>query len=264
MGSNNNQISASQSRTWIYPSYCVDKLRSGQNLSELIHRLGHDIGNPLTAIISLGSVIQTLAELESKSNTESKFPAYAASIIAEAWKVSRISERMVCILSQRKPIAAACNLENSLSEVFNRLYNRDHARYENIDIEFADSSEDLAANIDQSQLNLFFTELIINAVEGIERRLTENNNLSSQIYVRIFKEDNLACITIGSYSARKNTLDLIDLFNPFVSGFPEEKHVGIGLTTCYAIAQGHGGQIAISEESKDNGYYFTVKVCLPM
>lgn len=257
---NDNCIAANG---WVQPEFSVQSLRSGQELSELIHRLGHDIGNPLTAIISLGSVIQTLCASEQISGAETKFPNYAASIISEAWKISRINERLVCLLSARPGVPTACPLEDALSDVFTKLYHKDTTRFGAIDLEFSEDSQNISAWVDPAQLNLMLAELIINAVEATERLTAAAPNLSRNITVCARVDNNLACLFISALNPTATKSTLAQLFKPFVSDYPEEKHIGLGLTAAWAIAERFQGCLALKEEREGDAYRFTVKVGLP-
>ena len=39
------------------PPFLASELRAGETLSEIGHKFGHEVGNPLTAIISLASIV---------------------------------------------------------------------------------------------------------------------------------------------------------------------------------------------------------------
>ena len=140
------------------PNFSIQSLRSGDNLSELVHKVGHDIGNPLTAIISVCSIIQTMAEMDS-AGLVPKVSEYAGMLTSEAWKISRINERLVGLLSNRKPNLVPCNIHNNFLTVFNRLQSRDQKKLGKLEIEFNPVSkcDKIAALADNNQLNLLIT-----------------------------------------------------------------------------------------------------------
>ena len=108
------------------------ELRSGELLSEIGHKFGHEVGNPLTAIISLASILgrtipadkdsidalfsgQVTAAPAAPQTSKaaapndvdrlklvlSRLPDYANSITQEAWRISALTETLVFLLSDR-------------------------------------------------------------------------------------------------------------------------------------------------------------------
>ena len=270
------------------PGFSAQSLRSGDALSELVHKIGHDIGNPLTAVISVCSIMQTMADMD-KNNPAliSKVSEYAGMLTGEAWKISRINERLVSLLSSRKPNLAACNVHSNFVTVFNRLQSRNQKKFGKLEIVFNSKSNadpsgrcggthrplheevDVAALADNNQLNLLITELLANCADALEKDAAGRplGVPYNKISVNIFKDSDLACFSVAStVSFRCETENLSDLFNPFVSvGFPEEKKIGLGLTTALATIERMNGKIELSEREEGDGKYcFSVTVKLPM
>ena len=264
------------------PGFSAQLLRSGDALSELVHKIGHDIGNPLTAIISVCSIMQTMADMD-KNNTAliPKVSEYAGMLIGEAWKISRINERLVSLLSSRKPNLVPCTVHSNFVTVFNRLQSRNQKKFGKLEIIY-DNVDNPVALADNNQLNLLITELIANCADALEKNCLKNDSSplpagrtqlaptegeKLKISVKIFKDSDQACFSVAStVNFRCETENLGDLFNPFVSvGYPEEKKIGLGLTTALATVERMNGKIELSEREEDGGKFcFTVTVRLPM
>ena len=273
--SNTNKSSI---RTGI-PAFSSQSLRSGDALSELVHKIGHDIGNPLTAIISVCSIMQTMAAMDKKaSNTAlvSKVSEYADMLTGEAWKISRINERLVSLLSSRKPNFVSCNIHGNFITVFNRLQSRNPKKFGKLEIVFnsvsnakeAEQCSNITALADNNQLNLLITELVTNCADALEKDAVSSSKTDEvrKVLVNIFKDSDQACLSVAStVGFRCETDNLNELFNPFVTvGYPEEKKIGLGLTTALATVERMQGKIELQEQENNGKFCFTVTVRLPI
>ena len=249
------------------PTFTAKSIRSGQQLSEIIHKIGHDIGNPLTAIISIGSVIQTLSAFEGDPSQENKMPYYADSIVSEAWRISRINERLVCLFSERPVDPSPCEIKAILIQTLTRLKSREKKKYQPVDINISTTNPSPHALIDNNQLLLLISELISNAVESLERDILVNPPLAEfipSIDVEITADETWVYLTVTSISSRPIPIELSECFKPLLSCYPEEKRIGLGLTTALAITERFNGKIELEEKKKNNDYLLCAKVSLPV
>ena len=259
------------------PAFSAQSLRSGDALSELVHKIGHDIGNPLTAVISVCSIMQTMAEMDKTTNSAAlvtKISEYSGMLTSEAWKISRINERLVSLLSSRKPNLISCNIHNNFVTVFNRLQSRNQKKFGKLEIVFnaEEKGDNIVALADNNQLNLLITELITNCADALEKNSSLDATSSSKndeklkVSVNISKDSDQACFSVAStVGFRCEMENLGDLFNPFVSvGYPEEKKIGLGLTTALATVERMQGKIELQEQEYNGKFCFTVTVKLPV
>ena len=249
------------------PTFTATSIRSGQPLTEIIHKIGHDIGNPLTAIISIGSVIQTLSEFEPSTTQENKMPYYAESIVSEAWRISRMNERLVCLLSERPVDPTPCDIQAVLIQTLNRLKGREKKKYKPVDINISTIDQSPTALIDNSQLLLLFSELLANAVEVIERdpaNKAPSTEFLPVIDVEITADDSWVYINVQSQSSIPIPVEVSECFKPLFSCYPDEKRIGLGLTTVLAIVERFHGTIVLEEEKNAHGYTTCARVCLPV
>ena len=92
----------------ITASYSAANLRHGDGLSDLMHKTGHEIDNPLTSIISLAAII------ERSEHEDERISDFARSISAEAWRISKTIRSIVHILSTRDSNSSQCELTSAL------------------------------------------------------------------------------------------------------------------------------------------------------
>ena len=106
---------------------------------------------------------------------------------------------------------------------------------------------------DEAQLKQVILNLVTNALDAVEDqgRITIRTTRGPKGQVSLVVEDDGAGIPQG---------DLDRLFDPFFTTKPVGKGTGIGLSTCYTIVQGHGGQIFVCS---DEGIGTSICVTLP-
>jgi signal transduction histidine kinase len=241
------------------PDFTVADLRSGEALSELIHKIGHDIGNPLTAIISVCTLMQTIMEADGKKAAE-----YCNMLVGEAWKISGINERLVGLISVRSPYLVSCDVENNFINVLNRLQSRNKNKFEKLELIINKTISNQQVLADNQQLNLLATELLTNCADAFAKDCKLNNNSESKVYLDIFEDGNFICVAVNSTTHFSCELDLKELFKPFVTvGFPEEKKLGLGLTTVLAVVERLNGNVEIQEITNNEERKFKVIVKLP-
>lgn len=220
------------------PKFPSDKIRSGELLSELIHRVSHEIGNPLTAIISLASVMQ-------RFETGEKASEYAGSIAREAWKITSFNDRLVALLSSRVVENPKCDLEPALEQALER------SKIQGVD--YKPPLEPIAAAIDAPLFQVLVRELLSNALTY--------TSAESAISIQLLKDGECALLEIKNPCSPERPFSLEAAFEPFISSSSESKHLGIGLTVCWSIVDRFGGEIEIAED--DSGIFFT-RVRLPL
>jgi PAS domain S-box-containing protein len=104
-----------------------------------------------------------------------------------------------------------------------------------------------------TQLNQVFMNLLVNAVQAIEKR--------GEIRVTSVREGDEAVVRIADTGPGMSPETLARIFTPFFTTKPPGEGTGLGLTICYAIISRHKGRIEVSSEL-GKGTTFTVR--LPM
>ncbi|MFN8390659.1 MAG: ATP-binding protein [Bdellovibrionota bacterium] len=242
------------------PQFAPEQVRSGETLSNLIHKIGHEIGNPLTAIISLATIVERFNDesaAKDLTGTLNKITSYSASIIDEAWKISALNERLVMLLSQKPGNCSPCNVGETIQRAVKKM--RSRGRAPDFDVLVSQIGEVPAtAFIDSEQLNILLQELFQNAITAAGNR---DDDQPLRILVKGGKESTY--IALMSDSSQRHPLELSTLFDPFVTTWSEKKRLGLGLTVSWAIVSRFGGTMQLIEQPQQSGYSFTVAITLP-
>lgn len=231
----------------VYPDFSIDSLRDAQQLSSIAHRFGHDIGNLLTSIVSFSSVIKRVNDI----NDIEKLPNYCDAILREAWRVNLFNERLVMLLSDRDGSPEVVSLESVISRARHKLRARLHTE---IECEFVDDPSRVFFEIDLDQCTALLVELLLNVF------LHSN---SKKVSIATFENTETFGFTLTNAMAHVPTVDLQQLFHPFVSWPDSCKSSGIGLTIAHAITHRAGASIAL-RTSKEPEPTFSVIVSFPI
>lgn len=243
------------------PKYDPASILSKQELSTLIHKIGHEIGNPLTAIISLGSIIERFADdLENpKPDLGSKISSYANSIISESWRINQHNERLVMLLSHKIGNLYLLNIADVINQAFKKFQLRN--KNKNLILNIASpAKEPPHAFIDNDQFVILISELILNACNY---QAYEYQNNDVQIEAKIESFENHSTLTLSNRIKEPIAYELEKLFEPYVSKYSDKKHLGLGFIMCLAILKKVKGEIKILEQEINQELYFTVEITLP-
>ncbi len=211
-----------------------------EELSKLIHRVGHDIGNPLTSIISLSSIIERFSELDSLE--PDKLISYSKTINKEAWKINRLSECLVNMLSDRKANIQKINLE----QIIDKAVSKANSYFSNIDnLEFdIEVPANFEVNTERDQLVIALREIIRNHIQAC---LEDEREI---IKIEVLNENDNTIIKVSSET--KLELEIKDLFKVGTSGFKKVSNTGVGLYTVACILNRLGGYCEL--ESNENSF----------
>jgi nitrogen-specific signal transduction histidine kinase/CheY-like chemotaxis protein len=260
------------------PLFSLDHLRDKEVLSRLIHKIGHEIGNPLTSIISLATIIERFAPLVvAGANSEggietAKVSSYATSIIDESWRISNITEKLVLLLSQKPGGPSICDVGKCTQKALNKIKSRKKTDTSRVHLRLH-GSEPPMVFIDPDQFIALVTELLDNAFQAIEyseegRVEAEPENTESlpadpEITLEASSVGNSTILAVHSLSKEPCSLELSTLFEPLITAYTDKKHIGIGLAMAYSIAQRADGEIEVRETKVNGCYQFTAQVRLP-
>lgn len=228
------------------PTFSISSLKTETSLSELIHRIGHDIGNPLTSLISLSSLIER-SDGDFKLSEED-LKRYAKTIINDAWKIQGISEKLTLILSDRGKVSESVDLQEIIAAAVRKTLRKHRFAASDVLVSFGEGP--LSAVVDSSQLEWLICELLANALSSASHCEADTAELS----VRRVEEEIEIKIT---NRCKPIESELSSLFNPFVKLLPEG--CGLGLTAAWAVVSRADGRIQL-EQSGDT---FTTTVFLP-
>lgn len=227
-------------------------------LSSLIHSLVHDIGNPMTSIISYSGLIEQGTAL---SLTTEQISPYAKKITNESWKVMKLVDLLLLSLSERKEVSRF-TLSSLKETLMQRAINRYGLGEADITLHGFDQSVEVKGDLDQ--LSLIGTEIISNAI-GAYKSLGEELEDGCSVIIEASVLENDVEIAFTNHSSKHNS-QLKDLFHLGKSEFPRgNKPPGMGLFSIARTINRWGGTCEISELSGDsNEILFRTKIILPI
>ena len=265
------------------PHFSRDEILSSDTLSEIGHKFGHEVGNPLTAIISLASILGRAlppdktaidallagekdvggqsAELQQLKLLLTRLPEYANSITHEAWRISSLTETLVFLLSERANQGAATELEKSVNRALSKLNSRSRLRKQLFDLRVPAGPPVL--RIEQDQFIFLLGELMTNAAQAMaDLEIAPERAITIELLPGF--ESGKAQIVIENPIARSCPFELSSLFKPFVTEYGARKQLGLGLPTVLVILERHDASIEIAELADERGrMYFQARVTIP-
>lgn len=244
------------------PGFDQNTLRQSVQLSELVHKFGHELGNPLTSVISYSSVLERVGSPGGGDIPPEKIAGFAHSIGLEAWKVSHVVERLVLLLSDRINEDAATDVSLIITRLPTKLRNR--YNLSNVDLEIKREDVAINARIDSEQFLSLITEIVLNGWEAEQELRAANVGTPTAVKITYRAINDQVQITVKNRVSSKHPEDLSNLFNLFEK-YPREKRcLGVGLTVCAAIVARHYGSIELREELNDSGGTMSTIVNLPI
>jgi len=234
------------------PTFTLATIAEHGSLSTILHRIGHDIGNPLTSVISLASIVEMTDDL-------GKIKGYAKSISVEAWRVFDIVEKMVLIFSNKETTKTELSPAKILQQVFQKCQRP--LEFKRFDLNVK-SDANILLSTNQEQFEWLIGALFSNALKSLSNEKTIDEQFDS-IFVAIANNGEAVTIEITNFRSTPSSLPLGDLFNPFIKEDDTSTLAGLGLTASAMVVERLGGEIELEQEKVDNDKYkFTARIRL--
>jgi C4-dicarboxylate-specific signal transduction histidine kinase len=205
-------------------------------MGELVASIAHEVGQPLTAIVTNGSFF--LRRLAGAKSNRDDLRAAAEAIVADGKRASAIISRIRTLLKKQDTEMADVNINDAIQEVVSLL--RNEAARHRIVI----STELVAAlplvRCDRVQIQQVMVNLVMNAVDAT--RAIANG--PREILIRSTKEPDSIVISVEDSGTGLTPQQMDRIFEPF---FTTKSHgIGMGLTISRSIVQCHGGKLYVS------------------
>jgi len=210
--------------------------------------LGHDLGNPLSAIIMAGR------SLMAKSSLDEKERRRLARIVTSAERMHRMIRDVLDLTRQRfhrpmplnsKPTDLGAICRDIVAEV------REAHPERTIRV---DERGDLRGQWDSDRMAEVVSNLVSNAIA--------HGAAGSPVDILVTGDDEEVLLAVKNQGDPIPNEDIASLFEPFQSGSAEPDvggHLGLGLFITREIVAAHGGRIEATS-SRDAGTTFTVHV----
>ncbi len=213
----------------------------------LLRAISHDLRTPLTGILAASNAIIDNDELiDSKGRKE-----LLEGINEDAEWLLRMVENVLSVTRISGGAPSLKKVAEPLDEVFSQVVSKARKRYPNINLSVSMPEKVTLIPMDE----MLIVQVLINLVDNAIIHGRNNKvDLSAQIM------DNFAKISVRDYGKGIPTCDLDKLFEGFVSRDKDctdsTRGLGIGLSICKTIVEGHGGHIH-AENMPDIGAYIS-------
>jgi PAS domain S-box-containing protein len=206
----------------------------------LIRILAHEIRNPLNNITLAVEQLQVQSDEEEKQK-------YLIGIVQR--NCTRINKIITELLDLTKPLELKFEkhaLQEILDESLSMATDRINLQHIKVQKNYPDSPLEIQA--DKSKLIIAFTNLVINAIEAMERD-------KGELAVSISTLPNAYSVSIRDNGKGIPEEHLAKLFEPFFTS--KKTGMGLGLAACYSIIESHKGTIHV-ESKVDKGSNFII------
>ena len=221
-------------------------------VGQLAASVAHEIRNPMTAI---RSTVQYLMREFDDNNPKREL---AQGVIAEVDRIDRIVDGLLSLTRRTEFTPNKVSLAPLIWQTL--LLMRPRAQEQAIEIIWKDPPQETQVMADVAQIKQLMLNVIMNAMQAMPNggRLQIDLNVSSQALGASGGKDwAVISITDTGCGIPAGTLDRV--FDPFFTTKP--RGTGLGLSTCYAIAKQHDGDIEIISQENEGT---TVNVRLPL
>ena len=218
-----------------------------ESLKRFAYGAGHEINNPL-ANISIRA--QTLLQDESDPERRRKL----ATISSQAFRAHEMIADLMLFAQPPKLVPQSVNVVQLVDEVLGELATA--ADSQNTIIRHNSQEEEIVLSADPTQLNVALRSVCINSLEavGLGGTIDISVQWAAEVELRRGRWVEIKIRDSGPGIAQdvRNRL-----FDPFYSGREAGRGLGFGLSKCWRVVTGHGGEIVVDSQP-GRGATFTI------
>ena len=197
-------------------------------VAELSARIARELNNPL------GTILVYVQLLLARGNLDESGRECLQTIYKEAQRADAISTELISFARRGKPEKSLISIQEVIQKSLELLIPR--LRGSNIEVVVKLQPDMPKTMADPHQMQRVFTNIITNA----EQAMTEAHG-KGRLHVKGQVAGEIIRITFDDDGPGIKPKDLKTIFDPFFS--TKEAGVGLGLSVCCAIIEGHGGCI---------------------
>ncbi|MGF1642211.1 MAG: nitrogen regulation protein NR(II) [Thiotrichales bacterium] len=205
-------------------------------MGQLAAGVAHELNTPLGNILGYAQLIQ------SNLGNPEKLAGFADVVVGETKRCSRVVQELLNFARSEKCSGATCDIKRMLEELIETFLNCRMKRY-GIAIDLQLEAEGLMVEGDCGQLDIVFSNLLLNAIqalEGVEHpRILVHSWDEPGRYVHVAIEDNGPGVPKEMRSR---------IFEPFFTTKDVGSGSGLGLSISHALLAKRGGRIRLDPE----------------
>jgi len=224
--------------------YTLQKILFENRIAELASRVAHELNNPLATVLVY---VQLLL---ARGNIDEITKEGLGTIYREAQRASAITADLLCFARRGKPEKQLI----SIQEVIQRSLELHipHLKANNIEVVVKLQPDIPKTMADPYQMQQVFANIIANA----EQAMTEAHG-KGRLHIKAQVADELIRITFDDDGPGIPRHNLKSIFDPFFT--TRGTGLGLGLSICCAILEGHGGCIYATNRP-ERGATFVVEL----
>jgi C4-dicarboxylate-specific signal transduction histidine kinase len=210
----------------------------------------HEVNQPITATVTYALAARRL--LSAKPPDFGEVSEALAGIIKQGNRASEVIERIRALIKKAPPRKDAVSINDAILEVV--ALTRAEATNNGVLVRTQLAEGLPPVEGDRVQLQQVMLNLIVNAIQSMSG--VEDGNGELHIST-VSMESEGVCVAVRDTGHGLSPESLSRLFEPFYTTKPDG--VGIGLSICRSIIEGHGGRLwAIPREPKGALFQFTI------
>ena len=213
-------------------------------VAELSARIARELNNPL------GTILVYVQLLLARGNLDESGRECLQTIYKEAQRADAISTELISFARRGKPEKSLISIQEVIQKSLELLIPR--LRGSNIEVVVKLQPDMPKTMADPHQMQRVFTNIITNA----EQAMTEAHG-KGRLHVKGQVAGEIIRITFDDDGPGIKPKDLKTIFDPFFS--TKEAGLGLGLSICCAILEGHGGCIYATNKP-EKGATFVVEL----
>jgi two-component system, NtrC family, sensor kinase len=208
--------------------YTLQKILFENKVAELASRVAHELNNPLATVLVY---VQLLL---ARGNVDEITKEGLETIYREAQRATAITADLLSFARRGKPVRELISIQEVIQRSLELYIPR--LRANNIELVVKLQPDIPRTMADTHQMQKVFVNIITNA----EQAMTEAHG-QGKLYIKAQVADEIIRITFEDNGPGIKPSNLKNIFDPFFT--TKETGLGLGLSICCAIIEGHGGCI---------------------
>ena len=208
-------------------------------MGELVASIAHEVGQPLTGIVTNGSFL--LRRLAGTATNRDELRGAAAAIVADGKRASPVISRIRTLLKKQDTVMAEIDINDAIQEVVS-LLSSESSRHGIL------MSAELAAELprvrgDRIQLQQVMVNLIMNAVDAT-RAISDGPR---EILIRSAKDGESVVVSVEDTGTGLTAEQMERIFEPFFT--TKAQGIGMGLSISRSIVENHSGKLSAASRA---------------